>query len=282
MKETSVRAHQTFHERLPAPSAASHVSSIWIQRITAGMPSYRHRTVPNGCVELTYELGAEDVAVIGPQRGPIVDLRVPGATVVGVRFHPGAAPDALGVPAFELSGHTVELTSIWGKRASTLAERLAEADSATNVTELIESEITAPLAGRRVRDPVAAATLDALRREPSIDMRRIAADLFVSDRQLRRRCRTAFGYSAKTMQRVVRFQRFLALSSWNPRETEGGVGRLAWAAGYADQPHLTRECVALTGLPPTRFLMETRRSCGPSHDHKTKFAPFLPAATETE
>ena len=177
------------------------------------MPAYLHRTVPNGCIELTYELGAEDVAVIGPRCGPILDLLTPGETVVGLRFHPGAAPDALGVPAFELSGQTVKLTSIWGKRASTLAERLAEADSATKVTELIESEVTAQLAGCRGRDPVAAATLDALRREPRIDMRRLAADLFVSDRQLRRRCRTAFGYGAKTMQRVLRFQRFLALST---------------------------------------------------------------------
>jgi AraC-like DNA-binding protein len=282
MKDVSVRAGQTFHERLPAPGAGSHVSCTWIQRIAAGVPSYLHRTVPNGCVELTYELGAEHVAVIGPRRGPVVESLVPGATVVGVRFHPGAAPDALGVPAFELSGRTVELTSIWGKRASILAERLAEADSPTQVTELIEREVTARLAGCHGRDPVAAATLDALRREPSIDMRRIAADLFVSDRQLRRRCQTAFGYSAKTMQRVLRFQRFLALNSWDPREIEDGISRLACAAGYADQPHLTRECVALTGLPPTRFLVETRRSCGPSHDHKTKFAPFLPAPTETE
>ena len=104
MRETSVRARQTLRERLPAPSAASYVSCTWIQRVPAGMPSYLHRTVPNGCVELTYELGAEDVAVIGPRRGPTVDVLVPGATVVGVRFHPGAAPEVLGVPAFELSG----------------------------------------------------------------------------------------------------------------------------------------------------------------------------------
>ncbi len=282
MRETSVRSRQTFRERLPAPSAASHVSCTWIQRIPAGVAPYLHRTVPNGCVELTYELGAEDVAVIGARRGPIVDVLVPGVTIVGVRFHPGAATDILGVPAFELSGHIVELTSIWGKRASVLAEQLAETGSATKATELIEREVTAPLTSCRRRDPVAAATLDALRREPRIDVRRIAEDLFVSDRQLRRRCRMAFGYSVKTMQRVLRFQRFLALNSWNLRETENGVGRLAWAAGYADQPHLTRECVALTGLTPTRFLMETRRDCGASHDHKTKFAPFLPAPTETD
>ena len=47
------------------------------------MPAYLHRTVPNGCVELTYELGAQDVAVIGPRRGPIVDVLVAAAQVPG-------------------------------------------------------------------------------------------------------------------------------------------------------------------------------------------------------
>src|SRR5437773_872560 len=117
---SSLRARQTFHERLPALCACSNVVCTWIQRIPTGMPPYLHRTVPNGCIELTYELGAEDVAVIGPRCWPILDLLTPGETVVGLRFHPGAAPDALGVPAFELSGQTVKLTSIWGKRASTL------------------------------------------------------------------------------------------------------------------------------------------------------------------
>ena len=278
--ETSVKAGQTFRERLPEPPAASHVACTWIQRIAAGRPPYVHRTVPNGCIELTYMLGVEHVSVIGPRRDPAVDVLEPAATVIGVRFHPGAAPDAVGVPAFELLGRTVELTSIWGKRATVLTERLADADSPAEATRLLEMEVTARLAGRRDRDPVAAATLDALLRKRTLETRRVAADLFLSDRQLRRRCRAAFGYGAKTMQRILRFQRFLALN-WNAQNSEDGLGRLAWAAGYADQPHLTRECVTLTGLPPTRFLEETTRSCGPNHEHKAMFAPFLPGPTET-
>src|SRR6266568_1835782 len=207
--ETAVKAAQTFRERLPAPPAASHVACTWIQRIEAGVPAYLHRTVPNGCIELTYMLGAEHIFVVGPRRDPAVDVLEPAATVIGVRFHPGAAPDAVGVPAFELLGRTVELTSIWGKRARILAERLADADSPAEATRLLEMEVTARLAGRRERDPVAAATLDVLRRERSVETRRVAADLFLSDRQLRRRCQAAFGYGAKTMQRILRFQRFL-------------------------------------------------------------------------
>jgi AraC-like DNA-binding protein len=83
------------------------------------------------------------------------------------------------------------------------------------------------------------------------------------------------------MQRVLRFQRFLALNHRHAQSSEDGLGRLAWAAGYADQSHLTRECAALTGLPPTRFLEERTRSCGTSHDHKTMFAPFVPGRIET-
>src|SRR5439155_12717203 len=107
MREPSVQPRQMFCERLPAPNAASHVSCTWIQRIPAGMPAYLHRTVPNGCVELTYEVGAQDLAVLGARRSPIVDVLVPGATGVGVRAHPGAAPEVLGVRAFALSGRTV-------------------------------------------------------------------------------------------------------------------------------------------------------------------------------
>jgi AraC-like DNA-binding protein len=136
------------------------------------------------------------------------------------------------------------------------------------------------MAWRVERDPVAAGTLDLLRRERRIEANRVAADLYLSDRQLRRRCRAAFGYGAKTMRRIVRFQRFLALNHWHPQASEDGLGRLGWAAGYADQSHLTRECVALTGLSPTRFLAETRRNCGPNHDHKAMFAPFLPGPIE--
>jgi hypothetical protein len=116
--DASVTARQTFHERLPAPGGVSLLAYTWIQHIAAGERPYLHRTVPNGCIELTYALGTEHLSVIGPRREPCVDQLEPGVTVIGVRFLPGAAPHALGVPAFELRGRKVTLTSIWGKRAS--------------------------------------------------------------------------------------------------------------------------------------------------------------------
>jgi AraC-like DNA-binding protein len=54
-----------------------------------------------------------------------------------------------------------------------------------------------------------------------------------------------------------------------------GLARLAADTGYADQAHLTRECVRLTGVTPRVFLAEVERSCRCGHDHEVSFAPLL-------
>jgi transcriptional regulator GlxA family with amidase domain len=60
----------------------------------------------------------------------------------------------------------------------------------------------------------------------------LAAELGGSGRHLRRRFLVAVGYGAKTLQRVLRFRRVAAAS--------GDLAAAAFAAGYSDQPHVTR------------------------------------------
>ena len=64
-----------------------------------------------------------------------------------------------------------------------------------------------------------------------------------SERTLRRRCRSAFGYGPKTLERILRFQSFLRLLS----SGRAPLSVLAIEAGYADQAHLTREVRRLSG-----------------------------------
>lgn len=70
----------------------------------------------------------------------------------------------------------------------------------------------------------------------------------LSERQLHRRSLAAFGYGPKTLARVLRFDRALALA-------QDGVplAETAALAGYADQPHLAREVKALSGVPLGRL-----------------------------
>jgi transcriptional regulator GlxA family with amidase domain len=86
----------------------------------------------------------------------------------------------------------------------------------------------------------------------------------LGDRQLRRRFAEAVGYGPKTLDRILRFQRFLVLA----RATSADLARLAIEAGYADQAHLTRECTRLSGLPPAALLAS---GAGPAGERSDSF-----------
>jgi methylphosphotriester-DNA--protein-cysteine methyltransferase len=79
----------------------------------------------------------------------------------------------------------------------------------------------------------------------------LADELGFSERQLRRRFHAAVGYGPKTLQRVLRFRRFLARA-----DAGEDLSRAALDAGYADQAHLTRDCARLSGLTPSRLAIE--------------------------
>ena len=105
--------------------------------------------------------------------------------------------------------------------------------------------------------------------------------MHISERQLRRRFQTATGLAPKPLHRVLRFQRFHALAQHaiasGAAPAEDGIARLAAEAGYADQPHLNRECLRLTGASPGALLGEAEDHCGCGHDHAASFVPVLRA-----
>jgi AraC-like DNA-binding protein len=265
-----VDAVQSYRERLPAPDIADQVSSVWVQQVSAEGAAYEHRTVPNGSTAISYVLGSDGVEVSGPQRRPLVARLAPGSTVVGIRFRPGVTRSILGPAASELADQRVEVDRLWGRRASTLAERLAEAGSAEGALRLLELEVARQLGDTPAPDPLVAAAIHRLQPWRNADADSWSADLFISARQLRRRFAAAFGFGPKTLQRILRFQGFLALSQLH-RDARS-LARLASQAGYADQAHLTRESSELTGLTPRAFLTEMWASCGPNHDHAASYA----------
>lgn len=88
----------------------------------------------------------------------------------------------------------------------------------------------------------------SLLRNPRARAEDVAAEVGLSLRQLRRRCHAAVGYGPKTLQRVLRFRRFI--SRIDADRGAGDLAAVAAQAGYADQAHLTRECGQLAGLTP--------------------------------
>jgi methylphosphotriester-DNA--protein-cysteine methyltransferase len=264
---------QSYRERRPRADLAELVSCVWIQRVSGEGPAYEHRTVPNGCIEIACGLESGVVRVIGTRRGPLVERLDPGATVVGLRFRPGAAPPILGWPAAELVDVELELHQLWPRTAARLGASMAEAASAAGAAQLLEREIAARRADGERPDPVVAEAVRRLQPWRSSALEHATTELFLSPRQLRRHFAAAVGYGPKTLHRILRFQGFLALLQASDPGTTTLPG-LAVVAGYADQAHLTRECGRLTGLTPRVFVDEMRRSCGSTHDHAASFAPL--------
>jgi AraC-like DNA-binding protein len=107
----------------------------------------------------------------------------------------------------------------------------------------------------------------------------LATHLALSASQLRRRCLQSVGVSPKVLQRTLRFQGFLALAQAGAMATgrrgADGMAGLAVDVGYADQAHLSRECLRLTGLTPSQLLGGTVDRCACGHEHAASYMPFL-------
>jgi AraC-like DNA-binding protein len=270
---------QSLQERPPPPAAAPYLRCTWIQRVSPAGPPYSHRILPNGCVELSADLRSGRLVASGPRRQPRQALLAPGTTLVGVRFRLGAATAMLGVSASELVDQEVELADLWGHAAHELTSRIDPSTSAEEVARLLVNAVAARGLEAADFDPLVLETVTKLRPRGVGGVRKLSSALFVSERQLRRRVVAALGYGPKTLHRILRFQGILALID-GPESRMLGLGRLARTLGYADQAHLTRECVAFTRLPPQQFLAEDSAICVANHDHRVSYSALRRALLE--
>jgi AraC-like DNA-binding protein len=205
------------------------------------------RVVPDGSADILWrdDGGTVTMLVAGPATEAVLAPLAPGRRAVGIRFAPGAAGAALGVPLDELRDMTVPLAELWGRVADDAAERIAEcARPEEALTVAVQHRITEP------PDPAVSAIARRLEfaSGPGV-VARLATEMGMSERHLQRRCRTAFGYGPKTLHQVLRFQRALRLA-----RAGGRLADVAAVVGYADQAHLARETRHLAGVALTELL----------------------------
>jgi AraC-like DNA-binding protein len=221
------------YRELPAPADLAHiVRCVWVRSGTAEQAL----VLPDGCVDVVVRDGQASVA--GPDTGPVSVRLEPDEVVTGVRFAPGAAGVALGVPADELRDRRVALEDLWGRDGRIVGERAGEDPIAL-------ARALAPRLAPVAPDPRVRAAAVRLARAPATPVPALAAAVELGERQLRRAFGAAVGYGPKTYARVIRFRVALGLV----RAGEP-LASAALAAGYADQAHMTREMAALAGRSP--------------------------------
>ncbi|MEI2296902.1 helix-turn-helix domain-containing protein [Ensifer sp. MJa1] len=254
-RPTLAKQRGIYLERAAPEALTAHVACLWSHHMPEG-PPVPMAVVPDGCVDILWS--QHGLVVAGPDRTAAFPVIAPGTTVVGLRFRPGVAASFLRTSLSDMTGQVVPLDAFWGKTGRELDARLREAPDASHRTEILAEAVLQRLSSVVPPPDDVAACLAHLRQNqgaPDNPIHALAAATGTSERTLRRRCHEHFGYGAKTLDRILRLQRFLKACRSEPSLT---LGTLALEAGYADQAHLSREARELTSLSPA----EIRRQLG--------------------
>ncbi|WP_064682401.1 helix-turn-helix domain-containing protein [Rhizobium bangladeshense] len=231
-----------YREYPPPPAVRRHFSRLWAHSLHDGPPA-TVAIVPDGYCDLLWIGGR--LVVAGPDRTAAFPLIRPGTTVIGARFAPGAAAPWLSTPLSALVGCSVRLSDIGRKGTAEFEARLEDCRDAADAMSLFARLLEE--AAREEEEPAPDAAVIFAAAESGCCPSGLLHRLDISERQLRRRCHQHFGYGAKTLERIRRFQRFLDLCR---RSHAMPLARLALEAGFADQAHMTREVGELSCLTP--------------------------------
>jgi AraC-like DNA-binding protein len=239
----------SYIEVAPPAELRPYLARLWVHRIESPPPSDGRRLLPDGRIDLVWVAGL-GVQISGPKTryARPLDLPRPRMLVLGAAFHPGAAPQLLRTPAAAFVDDHVSLDAVEPRLAARLDDRLGSAPDPRHALATFAEELSRHLRAATTPDPAVRHAVRLLNR-PTATVAEAAMRAFVSERELQRRFNEHIGFSPKTLQRVLRFHRFMNQIAL-PRVD------LAWAAaavGYADQSHLSRETRRLAGLTPRQL-----------------------------
>jgi AraC-like DNA-binding protein len=237
-----------YREQSPPAALASYFKCLWLHRMPDGAPS-TIAVVPDGCSDIIWS--SKGLAIVGPDRVAAFPKLPAGETIIGARFRIGAAAPWLRTPLREITGQTVPLHLVWGPAANEIEARMREAASTPERLGVLAAALLGRLsAGAEPPPPDIAACVAHLQVDRlTLDdpVRTLVREIGTSERTFRRLCHEHLGYGAKTLDRILRLQRFLAACRARPGDT---LANIAADAGYADQAHLAREARGLTSFTP--------------------------------
>jgi len=242
-----------YQEHLAPMPLRGQFGQLWQSQLSADA-SGSITVLPDGCVDILWRDGA--LFVVGPDRTAAHPQLAPGAQVLGARFRPGQASAALGIDLSDIVGQAVPLVEFNARWATQVAASIGDAAPEQRLQRLadcLQQNMTAAVVDEHTKR---AHVLFAHAAKGDVSIDALATHLAMSPRTLRRFSQAQFGYGAKSLERILRLQRFLRCSQAQPAHS---LAMLAAEAGYADQAHLSREARELSGLTASALRQEWGR-----------------------
>jgi AraC-like DNA-binding protein len=216
---------------------------------------YAHYLVPDGCVSLLYNANSQRHSAFliftGPRaREHRVDIRA-GDHYCGIRFWPDSGGLILGVSALELFERSEPFANLAPNLSGPVEEQLLNCQQAHDAISIFCRFVAQRRDQCPVVDPIVRRCLQAIQAtDGNCSISEIADQLEIGPRQLQRRFRTRVGITPKEYCRIRRIRHALS-NVVQPKPK--GWSIVAAESGFADQSHLTREAIDLTGISPSRF-----------------------------
>ncbi|MFD0332021.1 helix-turn-helix domain-containing protein [Streptacidiphilus monticola] len=186
------------------------------------------------------------VAGLGAGSRGGVRVRGGGFSGVQVRLSPLVVRAALGIAPADLDGAVVALDEVWGREAARIREQLDAASSWEQCFALTYALLAGRIAQGPCVDPeVGRVWRRILASRGVVRVEALAAEVGWSRRRLWSRFQAQIGLPPKQAANLVRFDHAV-----HRLAAGDGAARVAAESGYADQSHLHRDVVALTGATP--------------------------------
>ncbi|MFI5610214.1 helix-turn-helix domain-containing protein [Amycolatopsis sp. NPDC051903] len=211
------------------------------------------RVTPLGAITVVLDLDAPVRAlppspVLGLRDRPLLVSQGGPARGITIALTPPAAHALFGLPLRLLANTGVGAADLLGRDVARLTERLAATPGWPARFALLDDFLRPRvLAGPALARPVHAAWQRLTAGPVRVDA--VAAELGWTRQHLSARFREEIGLSPKTVGRIARLHRAVALLP-----TARSRAELAIHCGFADQSHLNRDFRDLTGCTPTEYV----------------------------
>jgi AraC-like DNA-binding protein len=243
--------------RLIAPPAvlSDVVEFFWVDEWTNDVTrAHSFRIVADDAPHILWYLTGDEL--LRTQRMVIVGARARHHDVslssrrimAGARLVPGSIPTLFGIPAIALTNRSFPVAVAASAPVAVRVRQMKVATRAGLVDDL--SSLIELLRNRRVGDS-RAAWIARRRRSELMTVESFARIFAMPPRSARAWSGRTLGMGLKRFLNIRRLHAALELRLSRTHETWGQV---AAAAGYADQPHLIRDCRRLLGESPSEFL----------------------------
>lgn len=251
-----IRGPVSYCELAASPDLAHIVLSYWEFAVAGDTKEpFIHQVFADGCVSLAYYRNVKKAVsllhVVGPRLDSFrVEVSV-GVSCWGVRLSPAACSMVLGCDPATLRNQILTFSQLLPSVGNELLRQLNRTGSFAGAVAAYDSCLRSlGLKPTEVDQEVAAAVGLIEASQGRARIAEVAAAVGLSVRQLERRFRAAAGLTPKQFARIRRVR---ATAVTLVEDKEKNWAARATEMGFADQSHLTREFVAVTGRSPVPF-----------------------------